>query len=783
MKAEDFPRTQARVALYLCACVALVLSCASAARAQTPPVLLTEGTGTTTRAVAHDAITFRSEPFNVASPYNWNADKSNTRDQRTRVILFAMNLSLLPGEGASALTADAQDASGRLYPLRVEALTNPKYVRLLPAPDNPSALVPTDVAQGWLYAVTLRLDDAMTDTLGDVLVRVSLHGVSSNRVRISIGQSGTGIAPDPSTEFIAPAPAVEPAPLPPLTAKAYGPGGASVQDITRLLEQATWGPKGDGSDVAHVQQVGIRAYLEEQFNEPVLNPSKGSDFADLTLVPDDSNQGCPVDSVGDPSGAIRNACTRDNYSVYPLQVQFHKNALARQTQLRQRVAWALHQIFVVSQRDVPEPSWMTPYLQSLDRNAFGNFKTLLTEMTLNPAMGEYLNLNQSVAGNPNENYAREVLQLFSVGVNRLNLDGTPVLDSQGNPAPTYTQTTVNEFTRAFTGWTFNRAPQTPLPAGTTNFRDPMVPRVANNAHDVGAKTLFTTNVPACQSNNGTQNAACAQSDMNVALDVIFNHPNVGPFISKQLIQHLVTSNPTPAYVARAASVFNDDCNGLYPESPCSHTRGNMKAVVRAILLDPEARGDAKSDPSYGRLREPVQYINNVLRAFNATSDGVLGSFSRAGDMPGTLDQPVFQPPTVFSYYSPDYEVPGAKMLGPEFQILYTTTTVRRANVVNTLIYLGVLSGTNNPTGTTLTWAELNAVWDETNLTEDQRATKLIDILDMRLLHGTMSAQMRASIKTAMLSISSTSSDQFWRQRRSQMAAYLIATSPHYDVQR
>src|SRR3712207_476240 len=233
MKAEEFPRNHARAALYLCACFALVLANASSARAQTPPVLLTEGTGTTTRAVAYDAITFRSEPFVVTSPYNWNADKSNTRDQRTRVIIFARNLSLLPGEGASALTADAQDASGRLYPLKVEALTRPKYVRLQPAPDNPSVLVPTEVAQPWLYAVTLRLDDAMTDALGDVLVRVSLHGVSSNRVRMSIGQAGTGIATDPSTEFVSPAPAVEPTPLAPLTAKAYGPGEASAADIIR----------------------------------------------------------------------------------------------------------------------------------------------------------------------------------------------------------------------------------------------------------------------------------------------------------------------------------------------------------------------------------------------------------------------------------------------------------------------------------------------------------------------------------------------------------------------
>jgi uncharacterized protein (DUF1800 family) len=777
MKAEDFPRIHARLALFVCACVALVLSCASEARAQAAPVLLTEGTGTTTRAVAYDGVTFRSEPFTVQSPYNWNADKTNTRDQRTRVILFAMNLSLLSGEGASALTADAQDASGHVYPLKVEALTNPKYVRLQPAPDNPSVQVPTEVAQSWLYAVTLRLDDAMTDTLGDVLMRVSLHGVSSNRVRVSIGQSGGGIATDPSTEFISPAPAVEPTPLPPLALKAYGPGEASVADITRLLEQATWGPKGDGSDVAHVQQIGVRAFVEEQFNEPVLNPSKGSDFPDLTLVPDDSNQGCPTDPVGDPNGTIRNACQRDNYSVYPLQVQFFKNTLTRQTQLRQRVAFALHQIFVVSQRDIPTPSWMTPYLQTLDRNAFGNYRTLLAEITLNPAMGEYLNMNQSTAGNPNENYAREVLQLFSVGVNRLNNDGTLVLDSSGNPVPTYSQTTVNEFTRVFTGWRFSAGLQAGNPpAGSTNFRDPMIPRGTNGAHDTGAKTLFSTNVAACQSTNGSQNAACAQSDLNIALDTIFNHPNVGPFISKQLIQHLVTSNPTPAYVGRVASVFNDDCNGLYPEAPCTHARGNLKAVVRAILLDPEARGDVKSDPSFGRLREPVQYIANVLRSFNATSDGVLGSFNRAGDMPGQLDQPVFQPPTVFSYYSPDYEAPGAKMLGPAFQILYTTTTVRRANVVNTLVYSGIGTGANNPTGTQLDFSSLMAL-----ATSDTTGAQLVDRLNALLLHGTMSAPVRASILSAVTAI--PTSDANFARKRVQAAAYLITTSPQYDVQR
>src|SRR5947209_687298 len=775
MKDQHYSRVSARLTRWLFVCVVVLASVASASAQGVPgsPVLLTEGTGTTTRGVAYEAVTFRSEPFPVVSPFNWNADKSNTRDQQTRVTLFAMNLSLLPGESANALTADAQDAAGNIYPLKVEALTNPKYVRLQPAPGNPNLQIPTEVAQGWLYAVTLRLNDSMTDTLGDVLVRISLHGLASNRVRIAVGQSGGGPATDPATEFISPAPAVEPAPLPPLAAKAYGPGEASAADITRLLEQTTWGPKGDGSDLAHVQQVGIRAFLDEQFAAPVANQPKGSDWPDLTFPLDDSTQQCPTDPVNDPSGAIKAACLRDNYSIYPVQKQFFTNALTGQTQLRQRVAFALHQILVVSNLTINRPSWMTPYLQALDRNAFGSYRTLLGDVTLTPAMGDYLDMNQSTAASPNENFAREINQLFSVGTNQLNLDGTPVLDSQGNPVPTYTQTTVNEFTRVLTGWRF----QTAFQSGVTNYRDPMVPR-GSTTHDTASKTLYSSALAGCpRANNITNptNAQCAQNELNAALDVPSNPPNTGPVISKRIIQHLVTSNPSPAYVQRVASVFNSDCNGLYPESPCG-ARGNLKAVVRNILLDPEARGDVKTDPAYGRLREPAQYLGNILRAFNAASDGVIGSQSRGGDMPGQLDQPVFQPTTVFSYYQPDYQVPGTRLLGPPFQILSTLTTLRRANVVNTLVYSGVGTGANNPTGTQLNLAAL-----DTLAANDQSGGQLVDQLNALLLHSTMSAQMRGSILTALQSV--PTSDAGFAHKRAQTAVYLVVTSPQYDVQR
>ena len=775
-----FPRAYARLARWLCAAVCLpALTLAAGAQVLPPgsPVLLTEGTGQTTRAVAYEAITGRSEPFPVVSAVNWNADKSNTRDQQTRVMLFAMGLPLLAGEGANALTADAQDASGRVYQLKVEALTRPKYLQLLPAPGDPSRLVPTEVEQQWLWAVTLRLDEAMSDTLGDVLVRINLHGLSSNRVRVAVGRTGSGIAADPSTEFVSPAPATPPAPTPTLAPKAYGPGEASAADVARFLEQATWGPK--PSEVAAVQAQGLRAFIDEQFNAPVLNAAKGSDYPDIPTTTDDSTlpEACPT--TLDPNA--RNSCLRDKYTMYPLQVQFFKNAMARPTQLRQRVAFALHQIFVVSGRDIPLPWWMNAYLQTLDRNALGSYRTLLQEMTLNPAMGEYLNMNQSTAGNPNENYAREVLQLFSTGVNRMNHDGTPVLDALGAPVPVYTQSDVDEFTKVFTGWTFNRAPSPALPAGTTNFRDPMVPR-GGTTHDRGAKNLFGTALAGCPGTSGATNSQCAIDELNVALDVIFNHPNVGPFVAKQLIQHLVTSNPSPAYVARVADAFDNDCAGLYPESPCTNARGNMRAVVRNVLLDPEARGDVKTDPAYGKLREPVQYINNFLRAFNAVSDGVIAACTNiaGGDAPNQMGQPLFQPATVFSYYEPDYQVTGTRLQGPAFQILTTSTTLRRANFVNQLLYFGIQAtsiggcGPNSvPTGTQINMTPVM------NLSNNPAA--MAEYLNTLLLHGTMSAAMRQTVVDAVGAIPDTSSD--YQRRRAQTAIYLVATSAQYEVQR
>jgi uncharacterized protein (DUF1800 family) len=452
------------------------------------------------------------------------------------------------------------------------------------------------------------------------------------------------------------------------------------------------------------------------------------------------------DTVACPNNST---CVRDNYSMYLLQNRFFVNALYGPDQLRQRVAFALHQILVISGVDITQPSWMAPYLQTLDRNAFGSFRQLLYEISLNPGMGNYLDIANNTRTNPNENYAREVLQLFSIGTVRLNLDGTQQLDAAGDPIPTYTQTNVNNFARVFTGWRLALAPA----PGVPNYIDPMVPNEAQ--HDVGAKTLLNgTVLPAGQ--NTTK-------DLNDAIDNIFNDPNVGPFVSKQLIQHLVTSNPTPAYVARVASVFNSSDTGV---------RGDLKAVVKAILLDPEARGDVKTDPNYGHLRHPALFISNILRAFYARSaNGSEESDGYLNPQAVLMGMDVFRPPSVFSYFSPGTVAPGtAGVRGPEFGLFSTSTSLRRLNFVNTMVFSTIPVSANAPTGTSLDLSPLLPLAS----TPDQ----LVDALNVMLMHGTMSTAMRASIIQAVSAVSSANA-----LKRARTAVYLVATSSQYQVER
>src|SRR2546423_1492705 len=622
----------------------------------------------------------RAEPFSLNSAANFSPN-----DSRTRLTLFCTNLDLLSGEPANALSADAEDAAHTHYSLKVE------YVGQVPGFEG-------------IYMIVLRLNDLMTSNLGDVLIRLNLHGMASNRVRVAIGQIGGGPADD-NPGVGTPAPATPPAATTPQTIAQYraqfsDPSTASGPDAIRFLEQTTWGP--NDSDVSHLRQVGMQAYLNEQLNTPPLFSDVQSNYPRKTLYPIiKPTQNCPD-------------CF-DAYNMDNLQQQFAKNAITKPDQLRQRIAFALHKFIVVSGPALNTSngvsSWYSPYLQILDRDAFGNYRQLLFDITLNPGMGSYLNMAGNSRVAPNENYAREVMQLFSIGVDKLNQDGTPVLDANGNRIPTYGQTEITNLARVFTGWVIGNTNVNSFNGETVpDYLSPMVITNnvgANGPADTDAKTLLNgLQLPACSdcAGNFTRLSAYKTDELNAAIDNLFNHQNTAPYVCTQLIHSLVTSNPSPAYVGRCAAAF--------VANKASPTQ--MQEVIKTILLDPEARGDVKTDPNYGHLREPILLMTNLLRMFNATSDGVLvTTVSGAGSFSTTLGQDVFNPPTVFSYFLASYGLPGSNLIAPEFGILDTSTTYQRANFVNTLFLANSGNGIaasppNRPTGTQLNYSGYQA---------------------------------------------------------------------------
>jgi uncharacterized protein (DUF1800 family) len=751
------------IPIFVLACITGALS--SAAAATSGPVLISDSLST--RAIAFESVTQRPGPFKLTSSMPF------VGDNRTRVEIFAMNLNLLPGETAngnpSSFTADAEDAAHSHYQLNVE------YVDQVPGFPG-------------IYMIVLRLNDNMTSNLGDVLVSLSLHTVSSNRVRVAIGVAGGGPADD-SGAVPTPAPAIPPAPNPPVTMAEYqalfnNPSLAAGPDGLRFLEQTTWGPT--DADLTHLRSIGMLPYLNEQFSTPPVFPSVQSDYPATPLY--------PASYPGPPTPPCDAICLRDNYSHYPLQKQFMTNALTQPDQLRQRVAFALHKVIVVG--GVPlnanETSWYAPYLQTIDRNTFGNFRTLLYEVTLNPAMGEYLNMRANSVGDranptPNENYAREIMQLFSIGVDTLNQDGTPVLNAQGERIPSYDQATISNLARVFTGWDLAASKLWSVDGTTavTNYLDPMVPNGNRNRYDIAAKTLLPdinnptpVVIPACsnctvgstaQQTANTQ--AYAITSLSTAIDNLFNHANTGPYICSQLIHQLVTSNPSAPYVGRCAAVFANNGSG---------TRGDLKAVVTEILLDPEARGDVKSDANYGHLREPLLLMTHLLRAFNATSDGVLATSNAPNNYANDMGQLLFNPPTVFSYFPADYGLPGTSLFGPEFGVLDTSLTYRRTNFMNTLFLANGGNGIpanvaqNRPTGTQLNHSTYQAL--ATN------PANLVDALNTRLMHGTMSSAVRTNIIATVTAITN-GVPATQALQRTQTAIYLVATSAQYQVER
>jgi uncharacterized protein (DUF1800 family) len=488
----------------------------------------------------------------------------------------------------------------------------------------------------------------------------------------------------------------------------------------RFLEQSSFGP--NAAYIAQVQQLGLQGFLNAQYSLPVTPfPNPAASETDLSEV----------------------------------QKRFYVQIVGAPDQLRQRVAYALGLIYTISGNTISTPQAFTPYLQLLQNDAFANYRQIMEDVTLSPAMGNYLNMVNnnkpySSSDHANENYARELMQLFTLGTSLLNQDGSLQTDGSGNQIATYSQAQVQEFALAYTGWTYPTQPG--MATQTNNPQYWIGPMVAvNSNHDVTVKQLLQYAgavqgglLPAGQT---------AQADLDGALDNIFNHPNMPPFVSQQLIQHLVTSNPSPAYVQRVASVFANNGNGV---------RGDMAAVVTAILLDPEARrGDspATANAVDGHLREPTLYIAGLLRAFNGVTDGA--NLDYYG---GTMGEAALEPGSVFSFFSPSFQIPGTSLLGPEFQIQTTATALNRFNWLNSFAF-GSIGST-----TTVDFSPY--------ANQASNPAQMLASLNTLMMHGTMSANVQNSILTAVAAVPA-GSNQAMDQAKT--AIYLVATSSQYQV--
>ena len=411
------------------------------------------------------------------------------------------------------------------------------------------------------------------------------------------------------------------------------------EDAYRFLNQATFGAT--AAEAQNVVTLGYEAWIDQQLQRPASLelPHIQQVFATY------------------PPGADFTRLHEDRVDIWL------RHALHAPDQLRQRVAFALSQIMVISQASplVGYPWGSASYYDMLAQNAFGNFRELMEGVTLHPAMGVYLSMlgNQKpdTARNirPDENYARELMQLFTIGLVELNLDGSVKTDGAGKPIPTYDQEIVQGFAHVYTGWTYSGAPSFALAFPTIANQTRSMQAYAEQ-HATGAKRLLSypgavaTVVPAGQT---------PQQDLEDALDNIFHHPNVGPFIAQRLIQHLVTSNPSPQYVERVARKFNDDGSGQ---------RGNLSAVVKAVLLDSEARA-APASATAGKLKEPLLRLTQLWRAYGARSQS--GKYN-VQNITGLIGQGPLQAPSVFNFFSPFYAPPGEianqGLVAPEMQV-------------------------------------------------------------------------------------------------------------------
>jgi uncharacterized protein (DUF1800 family) len=408
------------------------------------------------------------------------------------------------------------------------------------------------------------------------------------------------------------------------------PTNVSAYAAARFLEQASWGPT--PQSVQEVQRLGMSAWIDQQFKVP----------ASVAVAP------TYVIDYDDDSRTARDKA----WSFFPKT--FYDHALGGPDQLRQRMAWALYNFIVVGSTGFAYGK--VEYYNTLQRGALGNFSDLIRNVTLNPLMGEFLNNNQNRADRPNENYARELMQLFTVGLVKLNQDGSVQRDASGKAIETYTQQDVIQATKALSGWANDYSPFLPRTNGA-NYAKPMLAQTWQGAHDSASKTVLGSPIAGGQS---------VSQDLDSLIAILVKHPNTAPFVSRRLIQSLVSSNPSPAYLSRVAAVFNS-------------SRGDLAQVVKAILLDPEAR--AGDNPTQqiartGKMKEPVLAHTHVLRGMGCTQAVADTRNSQPDKVYEAWTQQAYNAPSVFGYFSPNHTAPESLVPAPE-QNLITTDEVRR----------------------------------------------------------------------------------------------------------
>ncbi len=551
-------------------------------------------------------------------------------------------------------------------------------------------------------------------------------------------------------------------------------------DAVRLANQATFGPteplieeiraQGAATWITH-QMLQSSSFKQTFSGDPTANAAlqvtrqvlsgrsayaRGGDSA-IHRVTNSNNEFCFGRADAD-------TCWRDYFSTMPLLWDFYRNAIERPDQLRQRVAFALQQIAVVSNFDVNGTYGFREYHNNLLVNAFGNYRDVLRKVTLSPVMGDYLNNANNNDQAPNENYARELLQLFALGTCELNTDGSV---KTGDCVPTYNNEMVRNYAFALTGWTYPPGGATsygcwPEGANCRYYQGDMVP-VARYHNTEARQLLAGVSLPAGHT---------APVALERVLDSIMNHPNTAPFITKQLIQQLVTSNPSAAYVTRVSNAF---ISGNYSKDNYRFGRGqkgDLQATVAAVLLDEEARTQ-NPGANAGRLREPVQLFTGVLRALNGRTDGDALSWWWGEQ----LRQHMFRSPSVFNYYPPDYPVPGTALVGPAFGIHNANTALQRINYLNALLFWG---------GPQPESYVPNALGTQVNLNGFAEDARDPDLLVKRLSLLALGEEIpdtatRAAVVDAVASFPVTTLDD--RLNRVQQAAYLVFASPQYQIVR